>query len=65
MPNWSYQTLKLSTQGWLIGGKVDENQLDEHMNRLGMNGWELVAGFNTTQSSGMTRDIVLIFKRAK
>ena len=65
MANWSYQTVKLEAKGWFVGGKIDEAMLDEHMNRLGINGWELVSGFSTTQTSGQTRDIILIFKRER
>ena len=30
---------------------------------LGVDGWELVVAFDTNQSGGQTRDIVLLFKR--
>ena len=61
---WEYKTIKLSTKGFL-GGKFDEAALDEVMNQLGSEGWELVTGFDTNQRPGETRDIVVIFKRSK
>jgi hypothetical protein len=61
---WEYRTVKLATTGFL-GGKFDAAQLDANMNQLGREGWELVAAFDTNQSYGQTRDIVLIFKRAR
>ena len=41
----------------------DEKKLDEHMNRLGREGWELVSAFDTNQSHGQSKDVVAIFKR--
>ena len=61
---WEYKTIKLATKG-LLGGKFDENDLDEYMNELGRQEWELVAAFDTNQGSGETRDVVVIFKRAR
>jgi hypothetical protein len=61
---WEYKTIKLQTKGFL-GGKFDEAALDEFMNQLGSEGWELVTGFDTNQNYGQTRDIVVIFKRPK
>ena len=62
--NWEYKTMKLATKGFL-GGKFDESTLDAFMNQLGSQGWELVAAFDTNKSYGETRDVVVIFKRAK
>jgi hypothetical protein len=61
---WEYKTMKLATKGFL-GGKFDEDTLDAFMNQLGSQGWELVAAFDTNQAYGETRDVVVIFKRAK
>ena len=48
-----------------MGGKVDEKELDTLMNRLGSQGWELTTAFDTNQSDGQTRDVVVIFKRPR
>lgn len=61
---WEYKTVKLKARG-LLGGKVDETQLDAMMNDLGRGGWELAAAFDTNESYGSTRDVVVIFKRPK
>ena len=59
---WEYKTIKLKTGGFL-GGNFDERELDAIMNGYGSQGWELVAGFDTNQGSGESRDVIIIFKR--
>ncbi len=59
---WEYKTIKLKTRGFW-GGNFDESELDDMMNEFGLEGWELVAGFDTTKTYGETRDVVIIFKR--
>ena len=61
---WEYKTVKLKAKG-LLGGKFEEAELDATMNDLGLDGWELAAAFDTSQSYGSTRDVVVIFKRPK
>jgi len=61
---WEYKTVKLETKG-IFGGKFDETKLDNFMNQLGVQGWELVSSFSTNQSFGESRDVVVIFKREK
>ena len=59
---WEYKTVSLATGG-LLGGKFDPEKLDEVLNDLGAEGWELTSAFDTNQSYGATRDIVAIFRR--
>jgi hypothetical protein len=61
---WEYKTVQLGATG-LMGGEVDEAQLDRMMNELGAQGWELGAAFDTGAAGGGTRDVVVIFKRPK
>jgi hypothetical protein len=61
---WKYKTLKLGTTGFL-GGKLDTAALGQGLNKLGSQGWEIVAAFDTNESQGRTRDVVLIFKRQR
>jgi len=61
---WEYKTAKLAAKG-LMGGKVDEAQLDRMMNELGAQGWELSAALDTDVAGGGTRDVIVIFKRPK
>lgn len=60
---WEYKTVMIKATGWFAGGKVDPNLLDERLNNLGQQGWELASGFDTNQLYGETRDVILIFKR--
>ncbi len=48
----------------MVTYKLDETQLDEDMNALGEQGWELVSALSPV-GGGSTRDIVAIFKRHK
>jgi len=59
---WEYKSVKLAAGGFL-GGKVDENDLDAYMNAFGRQGWDLVTAFDTNQSYGQTRDVIMLFKR--
>ena len=61
---WDYQTMKYEPGG-LLGGKVDYSRLTAELNKMGADGWELVSAFDTNYSEGATREIVMIFKRAR
>ena len=61
---WEYKTIKLAATG-LVGGKINELQLDQIMNDLGQQGWELAAALDTSEAYGNTKDVVVIFKRLK
>ncbi|SMF92437.1 protein of unknown function [Paenibacillus uliginis N3/975] len=62
MVQWEYRTVKYQTGGFL-GGKVNEEELDELLNKHGYEGWELVSCFDTSQTQGQSRDVVMVFKR--
>jgi len=62
---WEYRTIKLAATGFLMGGKIDEAKLDQMMNDLGAQGWELASAVDTNEAYGSTRDVVVIFKRQK
>ncbi|MGH2270871.1 DUF4177 domain-containing protein [Anaerohalosphaeraceae bacterium U12dextr] len=62
---WEYKTIKLAATGFWLGGKIDELRLDQMMNDLGQQGWELVAALDTSEAYGNTKDVVVIFKRLK
>lgn len=64
MEQWEYKTLKIKTGGFL-GGKVDEHEFEEELNRLGLDGWELVSCFDTSLSQGQSRDVIAVCKRRK
>lgn len=62
MNTWEYKTIKLATKGF-VGGKLNIEELDSEMNRLGSEGWELVNALDTNMIDGTTRDVVCIFKK--
>ncbi|NMM52832.1 DUF4177 domain-containing protein [Paenibacillus aquistagni] len=64
MELWEYRTLKYATGGFL-GGKIDEQEFQDELNEYGSQGWELVSCFDTSQSQGASRDIIVVFKRKK
>jgi hypothetical protein len=46
--------------------RFDEAQLDQMMNALGLQGWDLVASFAVDiGAAGGTGDVIAIFKRPK
>ena len=59
---WEYKTIKFETKGF-VGGKFDENQIDEVINTHGKDGWEIATAFDTNQAYGESRYIVIILKR--
>jgi hypothetical protein len=63
MTQWEYRTIKYKTGGFL-GGKIDEQEFEDILNKLGYEGWELVSCFDTSQSQGASRDIIAVFKRS-
>jgi hypothetical protein len=64
MDQWEYKTLKMDTKGFL-GGLLDTEEFEAHLNELGTQGWELVGAFDTNQSHGASREVIAVFKRRK
>ncbi|MDP7638815.1 MAG: DUF4177 domain-containing protein [Candidatus Hydrogenedentes bacterium] len=62
MDRWEYKTLTLDAKG-LGGGVVDTGELDEALNALGADGWELTVALDTEQHYGHSRQITYTFKR--
>ena len=63
MMKWEYMTLMLQATGFMLGGKIDADQLTERLNKLGSEGWELVSVFDTNMLDGQTRDVFAFLKR--
>jgi len=61
---WEYMTIKQPVGGF-AGGKLDSSELDQKLNDLGREGWELVAAFGSQKYQGQTRDVVAVFKRPR
>ncbi|MBP3886054.1 MAG: DUF4177 domain-containing protein [Cellulosilyticum sp.] len=64
MERYEYYTMTYETKGFW-GGKVEVNEFQNELNRLGDAGWELVSSVATTQGQGTTKYVVCIFKRKK
>lgn len=62
MEQFEYKTLFTDAKG-ILGGKVNEAQLQLDLNELGQQGWELVSTVATAQSYGSTRWLISILKR--
>lgn len=61
---YEYKTYKHKAGGFM-GGKFDEVKMDQEMNELGAQGWEMVTSLDTNEGYGATRYIVVLFKRPK
>ena len=59
---WEYRTEKLKLRG-ILGGKIDQKQLDVVLTEAGGAGWELVSMIATNLYQGRTQDVALVFKR--
>jgi len=69
---WEYKTIVIPTHGDTLVEKltsaharVDGIRVDSFLNKFGDDGWELVSAFSANNSTGMTREVVAIFKRQK
>ncbi len=60
---WEYMTLVFAATGFILGGKLDGKKLNDRLNELGEEGWELVSVFDTNMLEGKTRDVYAILKR--
>ena len=49
----------------LFGGNVNVNQIENQLNMLGEDGWELISCTSSNQDYGSTKSLVCIFKRRK
>ena len=64
MDKFEYKVVVYDTKGFW-GGSVETNQLENQLNLLGYDGWEMVSCTSTNQSNGSSKSIVCIFKRKK
>lgn len=61
---FEYKILKFNTTG-LFGGKVNLEEIEVELNKLGAEGWELISTVASNEAYGTTKEIVYIFKRKK
>lgn len=64
MEKFEYKTFVYSTKGFM-GGLVYQDELQNQLNFLGNDGWELVSSVPTTEFLGASKSIVFTFKRKK
>ena len=62
MEKFEYKVVTYDTKGFW-GGTVEVRQIEEQLNQLGNDGWEMVSCTSTNQSDGASKSIVCIFKR--
>lgn len=64
MEKFEYKVVVYDTKGFW-GGKVEVLQIENQLNQLGNEGWEMVSSTSTNQSYGASKSIVCMFKRRK
>jgi hypothetical protein len=64
MEKFEYKVVTYDPHGF-FGGNVKDYQIENQLNQLGNDGWELVGCTSSNQSYGATKSIVCIFKRRK
>lgn len=61
---WEYITVKTKTDwGFVQGRSLDCQELNDNLNSLGAEGWELTTAFDINSNRGASTEVVLIFKR--
>lgn len=60
MQKWEYRTVKLDAEGW-VDRRVDFELLDEKLNSIGGEGWELVSVIHVI--SGSVNSVIAFLKR--
>lgn len=62
MKRFEYKTLKTREKGFW-SGKLDTEELELYLNKLGFEGWEMVSSVETNTYQGGTNEIIFVFKR--
>ena len=62
MERWEYKTLQFPVKGFM-GGILELDKFDLELNRMGNEGWELVACFDTNYGQGASRFVLAVMKR--
>ena len=59
---WQYQVVQMSI-GALFGPAINLDQMQNILNQLGADGWELVNTVDINVGQAGTRELIFIFKR--
>jgi hypothetical protein len=62
---WEYNLFSLRIGGFFATDDLDAAGLNQKLNLMGNEGWELVSVFDTHVDHGRTRDVLVVFKRPK
>lgn len=62
MKRFEYKTLKTKEKGFW-SGRLDTQELELYLNKLGFEGWEMVSSVETNTYQGGTNEIIFVFKR--
>lgn len=62
MKRWEYLLYKTKPDGWLHDS-VHEDSIEQVLNNLGEQGWEVTSTLETNVGEGRTKDIVILLKR--
>jgi len=63
MKRFEYQTKTIDAEISFMGGKVDSELLNQMLNYMGRECWELVEVVASNKGIGETRCLICIFKR--
>lgn len=64
MPTWEYKTIKIVDTG-TFGPNFNLTDLDEKLNHLGKQGWEVISALDLNVFRGASSDVVVILKRPR
>jgi hypothetical protein len=63
---WEYRTERFDTDfGFFSGTTFDTDEMNEILNALGREGWELVSVFDISKVKGGSKHVIAIFKRIR
>ena len=61
---WSYHVFKFKPTGTIFrGGKIDDDWLQQELNALGAEGWEVAASFTSAIGQGATNEVAIVMKK--
>ncbi len=63
MAKWKYKVLEFNPTRSLMAARIDKKSIEDELNELGKQGWEVVSGFTTADGHGNTKKIVYTLKR--
>ena len=63
MKRWSYKVVEFDPEGFWFGGNINSQSIEERLNELGNQGWEVAGNFATSETNGRTKKIVYTLKR--